>query len=215
MKREWIGWLVWLVVIVGIVLLVPYLLLGGGTHASPGPRSQAAQTYAEVTLRVGDRECARIYQTLAADLQASPALRAAAARKTVNDCYLTVMHSEVRQGTSPRFRWILCSRHSDSETITGSILGHTITLATATDRWTICYNNTLAAISGVVCWVDTFPGYGGGNNFCGGAPPGPGSMVAAEDDWYFYPYPTPWWHLNHGFATTCYFPDQSCLFSYW
>jgi hypothetical protein len=75
------------------------------------------------------------------------------------------------------------------------------TLATSYMNYGVCWTNSTVGISWASCWV-TFIGYGGGENYCAGAPWTAGSWAAAEDDWYFYAYSLPWWHQNHGFRDT-------------
>jgi hypothetical protein len=68
-------------------------------------------------------------------------------------------------------------------------------------RMQVCWNpGPQVTIPFMQCWVTGTALYGGGVNYCY-SPAYPGVMQSnptwAEEGWYFYPYPMPWWHINN------------------
>jgi hypothetical protein len=177
----------------------------------------AASTPITVVLASGTKavsadECAMLHRGMA-DYEGaiSPAYKAWGASQARNDCFIEFKRTTTTSADAALARGG-CYTITDYESIYASFWPHPL-LVRAYLKFGICeyplsaYYPTSGQITWMSCWVDTFIAYGSGNNYCGGAPPGPSTYaVGIEDDWYWYPYATPWWHKNHGFNNTLYFP---------
>lgn len=92
-------------------------------------------------------------------------------------------------------------------------------MATGMMRFQVCWDQRGIAVPFLQCWVNPSVLYGGWYNYCW-SPAYPSRIQAnptwAEENWYFYPYPMPWWHINNiqqwGIYTTGVSPWYMCSY---
>ena len=193
-------------------ILLACVIVGATSTANltVGP---STHVLASTTKAVSAAECAKVHKGMADFKDASPELRAWGQSKSTSDCQLEkVVTEKVSQSSTQA--WDGCYNRQSYERFTSSLWPYP-RIATGYMNYGLCWTQTEITISWTSCWVQTFIGYGGGQNYCGGAPTSAGSWCAAEDDWYFYPYSAPWWHLNHGFRDTWSAPLWMTGQDYW
>lgn len=148
---------------------------------------------------VSARECAALHQGMANYKgMIGREMRAWGHSRSTSDCYIA---QQTSQKASRVLAWVGCFNSSETQTLRSRLWPYP-TLAKALMKYGLCYDYTTYQVTWVSCSVTTFIAYGAGNNYCGGAPSGPASTVAAEDDWYIYAYALSWWHQNHEVVDT-------------
>jgi hypothetical protein len=82
---------------------------------------------------------------------------------------------------------------------------HTV-MAAGNMRFTLCFTRNQVQLVNFYCWVSGTVLYGGSVNNC--YSPAAGAYQTdptwSEVNWYFYPYPMPWWHITNVMEASIY-----------